>query len=242
MTGSTEAPPGRAYLVAHWKSGASAPIPVQFNPTEFTLEKRVQFAEIAIPGLRSPLQQFVRGEAEVLTVELFFDTSDKGMGAQATSVTTKTDEIYSLAQIEPGRHAPPPVTFHWGAGFPGQNLTSNLDSQKRDSFNGIISSIRQTFTLFSAGGVPLRARLSLSITEYQTLSDQLSDLNLLSPDRTHSHVLGVSDQLWSVAQDHYSRPGDWRHIAEANAIGDPRRLTPGTQIAVPSIDTGRGRR
>ena len=39
-----------------------------------------QFAEIAIPGLDAPLQQFVRGQAEKLTLDLFFDTTDNGMG------------------------------------------------------------------------------------------------------------------------------------------------------------------
>lgn len=233
------APPGRAYLIAHWQAGDSDPIPVQYNPGELVLEKRVQFAEIAIPGLTAPLQQFVRGLAEVLTLELFFDTSDKGMGAQATSVTTETDKIYSLARIEPSGHAPPPVTFHWGAGFPGENLADELEGQLRESFTGVVASVRQTFTLFSAGGVPLRAKLALTLNEYKTLGEQLDELNLSSPDRTHGHVLSRSDQLWSVAQRYYNRPSEWRRIAEANAIADPRRLAPGLRLAVPSIDSGR---
>ena len=36
---------------------------VQFNPTEFSLDKAAQIAEIAIPGLDAPLLQFVRGQA-----------------------------------------------------------------------------------------------------------------------------------------------------------------------------------
>ncbi len=232
-------PPGRAYLIAHWRAGDGDPIPVQYNPTELVLEKRVQFAEIAIPGLTAPLQQFVRGQAEVLTVELFFDTSDKGMGVQATSVTTETDKIYSLARIEPLGHAPPPVTFHWGKGFPGENLASQLDGQLRESFTGVLSSIRQTFSLFSAGGVPLRAKLAITLNEYKTLRTQLDELNLSSPDRTHGHVLSRSDQLWSVAHRYYSRPNEWRRIADANGIGDPRRLEIGRRLAVPQIEAGR---
>jgi len=236
------APPGRAYIIAHWLAGDSKPIPVQYNPTELTLEKRVQFAEIAIPGLTSPLQQFIRGQAETLTVELFFDSTEKGMGATATSVTEQTDKIYSLARIEPKGHAPPTITFHWSDGFPGKNVARELENQHRDSFTGVIASIRQRFTLFSAGGVPLRAKLSLTINEYKTLKEQLDELNLSSPDRTHSHILAGSDQLWSVAQTYYSRPAEWRRIADANAIGDPRRLTPGVRLAVPSIDAGRAGR
>ena len=93
---------------------------VQFNPTEFSLDKGAQLAEIAIPGLDSPLLQFVRGQNEKLTVDLFFDTTETGTGAGATSVTTLTDRIYSLVKIEPDGHAPPICTFIWNASFPGR--------------------------------------------------------------------------------------------------------------------------
>ena len=55
-------------------------IEVQYNPTELSWDKGAQIAEISIPGLDAPLQQFVRGQAEKLTLELFFDTTDHGMG------------------------------------------------------------------------------------------------------------------------------------------------------------------
>ena len=97
------------------------PIEVQYNPTELSYDKSAQFAEIAIPGLDAPLQQFVRGQAEKLTLELFFDTTDQGMGAGATSVTTLTDRIYQLVKIEPTRHAPPICTFVWNDQFPGSS-------------------------------------------------------------------------------------------------------------------------
>ena len=62
-------------------------IPVTFNPTEYTLNKGVQVAEIAIPGLDSPILQFVRGQSETLTLDLFFDSTDSGMDESATSPT-----------------------------------------------------------------------------------------------------------------------------------------------------------
>ena len=64
---------------------------VQFNPTEYSLSTGNQFAEIAIPGLDSPVLQFVRGNSETMTLELFFDTTDDGTGAKVESVTKKTD-------------------------------------------------------------------------------------------------------------------------------------------------------
>src|SRR5512133_1740792 len=66
---------------------------VQFNPTEFTRQKGAQIAEIGIYGIDSPILQFIRGQNEKLTLELFFDTTASGMGANAVSVTTKTNKF-----------------------------------------------------------------------------------------------------------------------------------------------------
>ncbi len=98
-------------------------IPLQYNPTELSWDKGVQLAEISIPGLDAPLQQFVRGQAEKLTLELFFDTTDEGgMGKNAVSVIKYTDRIYQLLKIEPESHAPPICTFIWHEEFPGSTL------------------------------------------------------------------------------------------------------------------------
>lgn len=228
-------PLAKATLTAQYSSGAVEVFPVQYNPTEFSLEKGVQLAEIAIPGLDSPLLQFVRGQTEKLSVDLFFDTTDAGTGVGAVSVTTQSDRIYGLTKIEPAGHAPPIVTFSWNPLFPGASVSASAGSQRRNAFRGVVDSCRQKFTFFSPEGVPLRATVTLSMREYKTLDEQLSQLNLSSPDRTHAHLTREGDTLSRVAALYYMRPGEWRAIADRNDIDDPRRLDPGVLLAVPSI-------
>jgi hypothetical protein len=232
--------PGQAFFEVNWDpaSGGKVDVPCQFNPTQITLEKGVQYAEINIPGLITPLQQFVRGQAETLNLELMFDTSDQGMGINAVSVTTLTDQIYALARIDPQSHAPPVVSFHWGNSFPGHLLPSQTPNQHRECFTGIVTSVRQVFTLWSSLGVPLRAKVTLTMKEYISLNTQLKQLNPASPDKTHAHVLASGETLGTVANLYYSDCTAWRQIADANGIDDPRRLSPGRQINVPSIPSG----
>jgi LysM repeat protein len=227
--------PGQASLMIEWGPGELEIIDLQYNPTEIVLEKNVHIAEIAIPGLTAPLQQFVRGDAETLKLELFFDTSDQGMGPTGVSVATLTDKIYALSRIVPDHHAPPIVTFVWGSDFPGNELPPELGNQRRNSFTGVVTNIRQTFTLWSSGGVPVRAKVSLSLREYAALQDQLQALNLASPNKTHSYVLARGDTLGLVASKFYFDPANWRPIALANGIDDPRRLKPGTELKIPSL-------
>ena len=252
-------------------------IDLQYNPTELSWDKSAQLAEITIPGLDAPLQQFVRGQAERLTLELFFDTTDHGMGKGALSVTTLTDRIYQLIKIEPKRHAPPICTFVWNDQFPGSSLEGNAGSaasaigdalgpvagavasaiggavsavasavagiavaasgnQRRNGFKCIVESVKQKFTLFSPDGIPLRATLTVVLREYKTLDEQLKHLNLTSPDRTHSYVTQNGDTLARIAAQYYRGPGEWRSIADANGIEDPRRLAPGATLTIPPTE------
>jgi nucleoid-associated protein YgaU len=225
-----------ATMVATWHDTMEF-IPVQFNPTEFTLHKAAQLAEITIPGLDTPLLQFVRGQSETLTVDLFFDTTEDGTGTGATSVTTLTDQIYQLMKIEPETHAPPVCAFLWNEKFPGGDVSSAVGNQRRTDFQCVVEDIKQRFTLFSPEGVPLRAVLSVTLREYKTLDEQLHQLNLSSPDRTQSHVVQQGDTLSGIAGRRYRLPGEWRAIAAdpANRIEDPRRLSPGAFLRVPPI-------
>lgn len=225
----------KAFFIIWWSMGPPEAIPVQFNPTEFTLEKSAQIAEIAIPGLDSPLLQFIRGQNEKLTVDLFFDTTDDGMSGDVTSVTTWTDSIYSMVKIDPNLHAPPVCELVWNDEFPGADIDPQQGNQRRTSFVCIVESVRQKFSLFSPEGVPLRATLTVTLREYRTLDQQLLQLNLTSPDRTHVYALQSGDTLSSVANQFYGQPGQWRHIATASGITDPRRLAPGTFVTVPPI-------
>ena len=234
----------QAIIEAKWFGRKAQSYHVKYNPKEFTLEKGLQHAEIAIPGLETPLQQFVRGQAEKLTVELFFDTTDDGMGPGATSVTEHTDEIYKLCKIENSSHAPPIVTFSWNSKFSGADLAKDgkgalTANQCRNSFVGVVESVRQQFTLFSSEGIPLRATVNLTLIEYRPLDKQLAELRRNSPDKTHSHPLSDRETLSQLSGHYYNNNRKWRYIANENRIEDPRRLHPGIILRVPAITGGK---
>jgi hypothetical protein len=175
----------------------------------------------------------VRGQTETLTVDLFFDTTDSGTGDNAKSVTEYTDKIYDLLKIRSDTHAPPVCRFNWGKRFPGGDISDS--NQKRTSFRGVVDSVKQRFTLFSILGTPLRATLTVTFREFKPLDQQLHELQLESPDRTHAHVVERKDTLSAIAARQYHRPGEWRLIAEENGIDDPRRLTIGRTLLVPPM-------
>src|SRR5438309_302198 len=105
--------PTLAKFLVYQSDGTTVDFNVQLNPESLTFDKKPQIAEIAIPGLDSPLQQFVRGQAETLSFDLFFDSTGSGMGAKVTAVSEQTDKVYGLVKIDPKTHAPPICEFVW---------------------------------------------------------------------------------------------------------------------------------
>ncbi len=215
------------------------PLLVNYNPTEYTLNKGAQIAEIAIPGLDSPILQFVRGQSETLSLDLFFDTTEAGMGDTVTPVTAVTDQFYQLVKIDGTTHAPPICFFAWGADFPGQRSYASMGmgtgSQQRYGFKCIVESVRQRFTLFSPQGVPLRATLTVSLKEYKTLAEQIAELNMQSADHSSTHLVQTGETLCQISAAVYNDPTQWRAIANQNNLNDPMNLTPGQMLQIPPL-------
>ncbi|GMT48087.1 MAG: peptidoglycan-binding protein [bacterium] len=216
----------KAYLTR--KDNASVKVSFLFNPKEFTVEKSNQFAEVQIPGLPSSIFQFVRGNARSVTMDLFFDSYEEGddvrkytdqiTGWDAGSMFSKLPkEKKGLMDIDSDLHAPPICIFIWGTFI----------------FQCIIERVTKRFTMFLPEGVPVRATLSVTLKEYREVEVQVKEIALQSADLSKRWVVKQGDSLWSIAAREYGNPNDWRLIAEANEIDNPRILNPGQELVIP---------
>jgi hypothetical protein len=181
----------RAIIQVEWhdkqKKVRLQTIAVQYNPTEYTLDKQVTLGEVTIPGLDAPVQQYVRGNAEKLTLDLFFDTTDHGMGPGATSVTTETDKIYQLIKIDPEQHAPPILTFHWNDQFPG----SSIGAAPGDSAGAPAKTVTS---------VPEGEPAALDTAETATGSSGATAISSKDPSSANQRVNGFRCILESIKQ------------------------------------------
>jgi hypothetical protein len=104
----------------HAKSPIGDAIDVSYNPSELAFAQTANYADINIPGLDAPILQFIRGSAETLNLELFFDSTENGTGTSAVPVTTKVDPFYQLVRISGDLHTPPLVRVVWGEHYERQ--------------------------------------------------------------------------------------------------------------------------
>jgi hypothetical protein len=203
---------------------------VSYNPTELAFTKTAQFADVAIPGLESPIIQFVRGDAETLSLELFFDSTDGGTGDKATSVVEKVTQFQKLVSVDGRLHAPPIVRLTWGVNLPGPAIASGSTQ-----VDVIVTSVARRYTLFSPAGVPLRATVTLQMRVYWTIGEQTKLLNYQSADHTRTHAVREGETLPLIAWDAYSDASKWRVIAEHNGLSQTRDLPAGLVLQLPPV-------
>ncbi len=216
-------------------------IDVQFNPSEYSISRSVTLEQSGELGRDTDgKSQAVRGGTTSLSVSLYFDTISKTKRSSMDKLYSalksafggpeKIDGVKSpakaaanvmdLTTYEADSHSPPQVQFVWGP----------------MSFTGKISSMSTTYTMFTAKGDPVKAKVDLTIEGEETAKILRSTASpFQSPDRTKSRVLVQGDQLWMMAHQEYDDAEKWKIIAKSNNILNPRKVSVAASIKVPSI-------
>lgn len=198
---------------------------VQFNPTEYSVDKETTFAEVAVPGLDSPVLQYVRGGGDKLKLELFLDVTDlmdNGVVTDGSSVRDRFVAPLERLMLQHEKlHAPPVVSLFWG------------DTVLMAS--AVATSLSVKYSLFDTLGRPVRATASLSVRQHTTASRQIAEAGLQPADSTSIITLREGDTLPSIAAREYGDASKWRPIAEANGVANPLALTPGQSLVVPKL-------
>ncbi|ELX08643.1 hypothetical protein Jab_2c06980 [Janthinobacterium sp. HH01] len=207
-------------------------ISVLFNPSEYSFERSNSYKATPVPGLSSPILQFVNGEADQLSMELFLDdyTDPEGPTSrerkEQNPVMTRLRDLSKLLLVDRKIHAPSPVRFNWGP----------------MEFTAIIEKLSRKVTMFQPDGTPARATLSVTFKEYRTLKQQVESPRRESADKSKRRVVVGRDRLWLLAAREYNDPNEWLRIAEANDLDDPREIAPGDWLELPPMENPNGSR
>jgi hypothetical protein len=188
---------------------------VLFNPKEYQVQKSVQWEPHKSPGLDSPPQQFTSGNPAVLSLELFFDTYE----TQKDVRKEYTEKLMEFTLVDADKHAPPMLQFVWGGMI----------------FEGFMESLALRYTMFLPSGAPCRATATIQIKEAKTAEEQLAAKPRNSPDHTKRRTFKQGETLALLAHEEYDDAAEWRRIADANGISDPKDVKPGTVLTLPPI-------
>lgn len=187
-------------------------ITVHFNPETLKLSYSVTVkADTASKNSSDQASQQNSSSSAKLAVDLVFDTTDLFEDQQDDADVVKqiTSKIVAAFVAPPapdattqGKPIPAnPCLFLWGT----------------FQFIGLVDSYNETLEFFSASGVPLRAAVSISLTESRY---KVTNIPQRVPGQAQPLPPGspIGPALSSVGMD----PTDWRGTALANGLETPR--------------------
>jgi hypothetical protein len=191
-------------------------VKVQFNPEslKITYANQIEQPKGGDQASGTGGRQFVGAGTTKLALQLWFDvTAVEQNEPPIDDVRRLTQKVvYFMTpqnfKGDPTHLAPPPVRFQWGSFL----------------FDGMVDGIEQSLEFFSPDGKPLRASLSLSLSQQKILKVIFGN----GPGTNPLIGAKLGDTLQSLA----AKGGrtDWQSIASANSIEDPLRLAPGQLI------------
>jgi contractile injection system tube protein len=201
-------------------------VTVQFNPETL----KVSFTnQIGSAGGRrdessASAQQAPPTGTAKLSVQLWFDVTaplPAGQGGTDDVRTLTKELIHFVTPRERGSGdaptAPPGVRFVWGS----------------FQFDGLVDSLEESLEFFSPEGRPLRAGVTLSVTQTQTQKVTFAGGGVPGagglPGTAPLVTATAGASLQSLAAG-AGVGGDWQKIAAANGIENPRLLAPGQLI------------
>jgi hypothetical protein len=210
--------------------GEKLSVTCMFNPKEYTVAKTNSWPKDPKAG-NTPVLNFGGGNPATLTMDLLFDTyqNAKRPGPPADVRTEYINKLWTMmyasekdaAKKKNKQMRPPKVKFTWGKGL---------------AFEAVLTSLSVTFTLFLPNGTPVRATAKVSFQQVADTKDLPMKQNPTSGGVGGERVRTVEDgdRLDLIAHEEYGDTSQWRRIAAANGITNPRNLVPGTTLVIPN--------
>lgn len=199
---------------------------VQFNPASLkvTYSNQVQTDD---QSTGSAMQYVGRGSSK-LAVELIFDVSgtDASNSQDVRKMTEKVADFMRTTQEGSGeetRYKVKGLRFQWGSFL----------------FDGIMESMDETLELWSEDGRPLRATVSLSLTQPGIHFEFGENPNATPPPAAGAGGAPAGTTPLAAAAAGASVQGmvanagikaDWKAVASLNGIENPRNLPAGTLV------------
>ena len=211
---------------------------VQFNPETLKVAFANQLVQPNGAGDQrgTPARQFVGAGTTKLTLQLWFDVTAPQPSAEPVDDVRKlTQKVAFFITPKPGSRSgqfvPPAVRFLWGS----------------FQFDGLMDGLEESLEFFSAEGRPLRASTSITLSQQRITAfafgraapsgglGSASAAGVPSTPGTRPLAQPATGSTVQGLAGATGRPSDWRAIAAANGIENPRSLSPGQLLDLGAV-------
>ncbi|HCS13703.1 MAG: peptidoglycan-binding protein [Zetaproteobacteria bacterium CG06_land_8_20_14_3_00_59_53] len=202
------------------------------NPESFKHDKSINYSGMSksdikkaggIPlGASAAMPRFKNTGSEKVSFSLTVDgtgvvpPNSENSGSISGKIKALSQVVYDY---KGSSHEPNVVKLVWGS----------------FCFYGRLTSMSTDYTLFTPDGEPLRAKVSLSFTDYTSIKEEALKANKSSPDLTHSIEVKAGDTLPLLCHRVYKDSTYYLDIARINGITNFRNIRPGMRLKFPPL-------
>ena len=190
------------------------------NPAGYDHHLQVRYSQKKTVGTTGGEAKFDAIQAEKIALKpLVLDGTGAVPGTTMT-VKQQVDKLRKAVYSYVGeKHEPPIVQVVWGSML----------------FYGRIESMKFDYTLFTPGGEPLRAKVTLSFVNFMSAAEGVKVQAASSPDLTHLVVVKAGDTLPLLCERIYRDPLYHMEVARINGLSLLRQLEPGMSLRFPPL-------
>lgn len=196
------------------------PYVVMINPDGLKLQRTVEYNQQQPPDTSSDSPKYKSTPGDILNFDMVIDCT----GIVDSKRTDMTKEIKALEKIiytyNGDIHRPNYVKIQWG---------------KNMIFKGVLKSFDISYSLFKPDGSPLRAKISLSFSQYISTTTVKKKDKIGSPDV--SHLVAVADgiTLPQLCQNTWNNDSYYIQVARYNDLNKFRNMKGIEKLIFPPI-------
>lgn len=205
----------------------------KFNPSTINFESKVEYFEDVPIGASGAEVRFKRMPPAKLSFNILLDNFDADssnayfalMGTPSLStvdpiITQATNLKNVIYSINSSTHQPNYVRIQFGD----------------NTFYGRATKFNVKYTEFKTNGEATRGDIEMSFTGSKSKKLSASELQLNSPDMTHSYLVREGDTLTMLASKYYNNPNAFIELARINKLNGLRKLKTGSTILIPPLE------
>lgn len=200
---------------------SGSPYTFMINPDNIKVQKSIEYNEQQAPATSSASQKYKSSPSDKLSFDIVIDCTgvvDSTRTDMATEITALETIIYTYnGKI----HRPNFVKVQWG-----QNI----------SFNGVLDAIDVSYTLFKPDGSPLRAKISLSFSQYVSPETVTMTDAPESPDLTHIVTVTQGMSLPQLCEKVWNDDSLYIQVAGFNKLNKFRNLNGIDKLIFPPVN------
>ena len=207
---------------------------VPVNPEQFSLRYKVKYDLKPPSGSHGMKERFISSMPEELKLDFIIDGTNTIYGYKYSDESKKTvpDQIQHFKSVVydmSGKMHKPRLLKIVGLGI-------HQKGKGEVTYDGILTDLQITYTLFSKEGEPLRAKVSSTFLDYRETKRRVLEENKKSPDLTHLRIALDSDNLPLMSYSMYDDPSYYLEVARVNNLTNFRKLTVGQELMFPPIE------